>query len=298
MASWGTMTMCLNPIDEVLAFVAHHLSVGSERIYLFFDDPNDPAADVVADIDRVRVILCDDAHWSRKGGKRPALHQERQRQNALRVYQATKLPWIAHIDVDEFLLSDRPIGNLLDDIPNDQIVVQVPPFEALYQPEAENGTFSARQFRGRIQDRDLAEQIFGDLHPILSAGMLSHKQGKAFFRTGVAGLMPLVHHAKIGTYITYDAAFHSEIKLLHFHADNPDSWVAAAHYRASKGAYKFQKELSTHLLSLGKDELYEFHRLIHQMTPDKLDLLRNAGVLVEVDLHLRDRLAALTAAQN
>ncbi len=293
MATWGTVTLTNNPVDQVLAFVAHHLALGPDRIDLFFDDPGDPAAALVAGIDRVHVTICDDAFWTKRGKARFARHQQRQRFMLRQVYQTTSLDWIMHIDIDEFLLTRTAIADLLGDTAPSVPVIQAPPFEALYQPGLADDIFTARQFRGQIRDAYLSDQIFGPLGPMLTAGMLSHKRGKPFFRTGIKTLVPEVHHAQIGAYSSLVEPFHPDLTLLHFHADDPAAWVAAAHFRAEKGAYRFQKDLQAHLLSLDTAGLFEFHRQVHQMPPEKIDLLRKAGLLVEVDLHLRERVAGL-----
>jgi hypothetical protein len=298
MATWGTVTLTNNPADQVLAFVAYHLSLGPDRIHLYFDDPVDPAAKVIAGIDRVDITLCDADFWSWFGKVRPEKHQERQRRILRRAYRSTKLDWLLHIDIDEFLLTRSRIATVLDDTPKDQPVVQARPFEALYQPGLPDDIFTARQFRAQINDPGLSDLIFGPLGPMLTAGMLSHKRGKPFFRTGIAKLIPEIHHAEIGDYSSLVVPFHPDLALLHFHADNPETWVKAAHRRAVRGAYRYRKELSAHLISLETEGLYDFHRKVHQMTPEQIALLRQAGILVEADLHLRDRVAVLTAGRT
>ena len=44
--SWGTVTTLRAPLAVVLAFVAHHRAAGAAEVWLFFDDPADPAAAV------------------------------------------------------------------------------------------------------------------------------------------------------------------------------------------------------------------------------------------------------------
>jgi hypothetical protein len=94
-------------------FVAYHLSVGFDKIYLFFDDPNDPSIEAFAKEDRIVTIPVDAAlkkRWTRlpfyKGLKK---HIEtnfiaRQPLNmaiALDLAYNDKIDWLLHIDPDE-----------------------------------------------------------------------------------------------------------------------------------------------------------------------------------------------------
>ncbi len=293
MTTWGTVTMTKNPVEQVWAFVAHYLGLGAERVDLFVDNPTDPAVAAFAGFDRVHVTVCNDAFWAALGKGRPDRHQERQRRILRKAYRATAFDWLLNVDVDEFLIAGRPIPEILAAAPARDPVVQAAPYEALYDPDLPDDIFTARQFRAEITDSDLAVQVFGELAPMLTAGMLSHRRGKPFFRAGIAGLIPEIHHAEIGEQSSLDLPFHPDLALLHFHADNPGDWVTAAPYRAAKGAYRFRKALQAHLLSLGEDGLYTFHRQVHQMPPDKIALLRDAGLLVETVLDLRAKVAAL-----
>ena len=276
-----------------MAFVAHHLTLGADRIQLFFDDPDDPAADTLRQIDRVLVTRCTDAFWTKNGFPRAEKLQERQRRVLRRVYRSTNLDWMLHIDIDEYMQTKQPISALLERTPKDQPVVKAAPFESMYDPTLKDDLFTGRLFRGWVQDPDLRRIVFGNLAPILTGGMLSHRQGKCFFRSGVEGLVPTVHNARLNGATTNEMPFHPDLTLLHFHANEPDQWVASAHSRARSGSYSFQPMLAEHILSLDQEQLYAFFQQVHHLLPETEQLLRDNGLLVEADLHLRDKVAAL-----
>ena len=58
MPSWAVVATVKAAEEKVLAFVAHHLSLGAARIYLYFDDPDDPAHAAVAGLHRVTATRC------------------------------------------------------------------------------------------------------------------------------------------------------------------------------------------------------------------------------------------------
>ncbi len=109
MTDWGLVTTVKAPPEKVLAFVAHHLSLGCARIWLYFDDPEDPAFDAIADLPHVTAVRCDAEHWE-KLRTRPERHQNRQVKNAQATWKACRLPWLGHIDVDEFLWPSLPVS--------------------------------------------------------------------------------------------------------------------------------------------------------------------------------------------
>ena len=178
--TWGVCTTAKAPLPQLLAFVAWHKHVGASRIWVHLDDADELSATVLNQIDGVTAILCDDAYWTVKGG-RPHKQEPRQSYNMQRVYGDAELPIIAHVDVDEYLYSDRPIDDVLtawdDDI------------------------FTARQFRLQFPNKMTSKKkmsVLGDYTPFLSQNMLSHKVGKSFFKTGLTEFIPKIHAGSFG----------------------------------------------------------------------------------------------------
>ena len=145
MATWSLVATVKAPEEKVLAFAAYHLSLGADHLWLYLDDPEQPVPALLASHPRVTVTLCDEAHWARVGKKRPPAHQNRQAQNARYAYrELVTSDWIVHIDVDEFLLTPRPIAAILDDTPPETIVMKLEPFEAMHDPLLPDDIFTSR----------------------------------------------------------------------------------------------------------------------------------------------------------
>ena len=73
-ALWGIVATIKAPLPHVEACVAHHQGLNPAHIWLFFYDPEDPAAEAMTGLAGVTVTRCDRAHWKRVLGKRPAEH--------------------------------------------------------------------------------------------------------------------------------------------------------------------------------------------------------------------------------
>lgn len=294
---WGICTTLKAPADQVLAFVAHHLSIGVDHIWLHFDDPDDPAIAAVAHLPRVTSIRCDDAWWQSGPGRRPVKHQVRQVRNVDRLYRGLRLPWLAHIDVDEFLLPARPMPDILAEVPAGDHLLRLAPWEALHTPGLPDDIFTARHFRGRMRGdefRDLRRAAFGDYADLIAQGSLSHSVGKCIFRSGITQMEPRIHTAvmKDGSELRR-GPFAADIPLLHFHAQDPDAWRARLAFRQTRGAYSFNPALMGWLAQADDHAVDQFYDRTQVAHPVVLDALRAADVLLEADLGLRAKVAAL-----
>jgi hypothetical protein len=294
MASWGTCTLLKNPVDEVMAYVAHHQEMGAERVFLFFDDPTDPAADLLETVAGVVVTRCDEAFWNGLVGQRPFRHTERQRQVLMKTYLGCGLDWLLHIDTDEFLLSDLPVDELLDEVPAHLATVKAQPFEAMPgdRPKGDR-IYRSVHFRSQITDPALIQQLFGPFAPALHRGMVSHRLGKSFFRTGVPNMIPTVHFAKIGETTTEGQPFHPALRHLHFHGDDVEHWVATAHYKARVGGVRFNEPYAKTLLALDEAGLRRFHRRVHSCDPAVVAMLTEKGLMLHIDIDLEAKVARL-----
>jgi hypothetical protein len=294
--NWGICATIKAPVDQVQAFVAHHLDLGAVRIWLHFDDGDDPAADVVARLAKVDVTRCTEAYWTALMGRRPPKHQNRQSRNMQRVYALVNLPWVAHIDVDEYLLPSRPIADVLAAVPAADSMLRMAPWEALHNPALPDDIFTARHFRAALHGAAHAgarDRIFGPYAPLLPSGVLSHSAGKCFFRTGLSRFEPRLHGAFRAGERVKGVPFSPDIALLHFHAEDPARWKDRLAFRLTKGAYQFNPALQEWLTQAEAKGIDAFYAAIQTATPDLLARLRRDNVVLEADLHLRQKVSRL-----
>ena len=295
MLRWGVVATVKATPAETMAFAAHHLAVGAHRVWLHFDDPADPAADLMEGKKGVRVIRCDAAYWQRLCGARPDTHQERQTRNATRLFRRAPVDWVAHLDVDEFLLAQTDVTALLAALPAPQPIARVEPFEALFEPGLPDDIYTARHFRGALRGPDGASQarkLYGDIGPLLRDGMLSHSVGKAFFRTAEQGMVVHIHGARQGGARVPGGGFVPGLGLLHFHAENPERWLGRLAYRLDKGAYQFQPDLQAHLRTLDDTGRAQFYQTVQVARPELISGLDTLGQVRRADLGLRATVTA------
>lgn len=297
MADWGLCATIKAPTDQVLAFVAHHLALGASHLWLFFDDPDDPAFDAVAGLSGVTATRCDAAYWQGVCKERPEAHQNRQSRNMRRVYKLGALQWIAHLDVDEFLHASEPVADALDALPRDRILLRMAPWEALHDPTLANDIFTARQFRAALKGplhKDARVKAFGPYAELLPDGVLSHAAGKCFFQRGFDGLQPRLHGAFLDGERVKGGDFHTSLAVLHFHGEDPDRWLHNLQFRLTLGAYKFNPALQIHLQDATASEVDAFYHRVQNPPADVRLWLVDAGLLREADLCFRVQIAGLS----
>lgn len=296
MATWSLVATVKAPEEKLLAFAAYHLTLGADHLWLFLDDPDQPIPQPLAHHPRVTVTPCDDAHWASVGKKRPPAHQNRQAQNARFTYrEKVTSDWIVHIDVDEFILAPRPVAAILDATPTETIVMKLEPFEAMHDPLLPDDIYTAREFRGALRHEYWPRRraALGPYRKVIRDGMLSHSVGKVIYRTRVPGLLPRLHTVMIDKEFVKTPDWHPEMQLLHFHAQDKATWLAAVPFRMTKGAYQFRPELQAFLAEASPEEIDKFYRRTQILPLALRDQLVGDGRVILADLHLRQKVEAL-----
>jgi hypothetical protein len=286
---WGICATVKAPAAQVQGFAAYHLALGAAHIWLFFDDPTDPASSLL-DHPQITTTRCTDAYWQDLMGKRPEKHQNRQTRNMNKVYRSTSLPWVAHIDVDEYIWPQTDIAAALHAVPPDQSMLRMPPWEALHEPGLPDDIFTAQHFRAALngaQNAAARARVFGAYAPLLESGVLSHSAGKCFFRTGLARFEPRLHGAFRAGERVAGGAFQHKIPLLHFHAEDPARWRERLHFRLTRGAYQYNPALQQWLLAADAAMIDHFYLETQTATPQTLSRLRAEKALLTANLGLR-----------
>jgi hypothetical protein len=299
---WGLVSTIKAPPAEVLRFVAFHLQAGAHRIYIYLDAPNPLAYDALKAHPKCRVTLCDAPYWA-KHGNRPQKHQVRQTVNATHAYhRRAEVDWLIHMDVDEFLVSERNISAHLAKLPTESKTARIRPMEAL----SGDGT----AFKAFIPNGPGRAALVRDLYPTfgtyLKGGFLSHLAGKVFVRTGLNDIRLQIHNAFQNDLALPGVDQLDGIDLAHCHAKTWEDWHAAYHYRLEQGSYRAELApnrprdkggLSLHeLFALIESEdgtkgLRAFFDEVCADTPSLRARLKAHGLLRKVDLDLTHALA-------
>ncbi|MBO9450947.1 glycosyltransferase family 2 protein [Tropicibacter sp. R16_0] len=291
---WGVVCTCAEPTPLMVAFVAHHLEMGAHRIYLFLDQPNPELCDILADVRKCEIIVCDAAYWLETlGTDRPVSTEKRQIQNAFNAYGRAEVDWLAHVDADEFLHSDVDLSRYLGAVPDGVDYVAVPNVERVF-----DSTVAQRHLFDGVMRRPLPrswvkqEAIFSDdITPYLSRGLPAHGSGKSIMRTGV-GLLPGIHSPRSSSSMERRATAIDGVGVSVFHYDGLTGlhWVM----KLRRLYFNQNQKVSKHSL-LGTprgeqlhyvadnegefDALFDLHQMLKTLHPDDIERLDMLGLI-------------------
>lgn len=288
------------PPQLVVAFVAHALDMGAAEVCLYLDEPAPDLAAMLRPNPRVRLVDCDAAHWQGLGMARPWVPAMRQRANLQAELDAARLPWVLHIDADEFLWGPGDIGAILAAQPADAGFVLVPVAERVHSGPADPGDVFSGRFRRQVGGpaEEVIARIDGPAAPFLCQGMAGYAGGKSFFRTG--------GRAASGVHVPDGAsgpmpALHSHL-ILHFDGLTPAGWVMKKRrkmaqqpeWRSFPDSHSATRNQLAAVHAAGADEAAAraVYALVKELSPEREAALAAHGILLDVDLDLPAKIAA------
>ncbi|NDW53929.1 glycosyltransferase family 2 protein [Aliiroseovarius sp. PrR006] len=295
--SWSVVSTVREPLPLVLAFACHHLSLGAQTVHLFFDDPDDPAAPILAAIPGVEVTLCDAAHWNAfELGKRPAWQTRRQTLNANLVAQRQQTDWLLHADADEFLWAPDGIEA---DLSRADTWLHIPNLERVWTAP-ESAIFDG-VFRAPGLPRWVREQAYGASEAYLQSGLSGHASGKTMAR--------LSQQKFIGIHAVKEK-FHgkaspgkttAQTRILHFDGMTARHWLLKSLRYAAQGkallhSLHTRRRIGIERVINANDPLTTgraLHAEIFQLSDTQQELLRAHDALLTCPLHLEQTVASL-----
>lgn len=303
--TWGVVSTIKAPATDILNFVAYHLELGAEHIWIYLDAANPKAKLALKEHPQVTVIRTNDNYWLKTRGRKPKMHQPRQSMNARHAYhRATKLDWLLHIDVDEFLWPDRPIAEQLRALPDDCLVARVRPAEALApMPDQDPELIYFKTFIAAKATRNrIVSDIYPTFAPYIKGGFVSHIAGKLFLRTKQKDMEIKIHNVDQNGVENPGQRDLDDLTILHRHTTSWDHWMQSFEYRHRRGSYRDelgaaspvdQGGLNLHKLfahlSEEPDGLRRFYEEVCLATPELRQKLEARDMLRSHRLELGDK---------
>ncbi len=259
---WGVVSTIKAPRTAILDFAAWHLEAGAHRLYLYLDEDVPETLAALKAHPKIRALHTDAGWWQKRNG-RPDKHQVRQSLNARHANnRKPEVDWLAHIDVDEFLLSDIPVAQHLAPLPRDCLCARIRPVEALAPGtgHAPGETLFKAFHLDQSARQTAAEACFPKWGAHLSGGFLSHVAGKLFFRTGLKGLQVKIHNMILEGTQNPGQVELPGLALGHFHAADWAHFIGAYQFRLAQGSYR--EELKPQVRKGDAVKLHDLFRAI------------------------------------
>ena len=287
---WGTVSLVKAPLARIAQFAAHHLDLGAHRLHIHMDEPHPEAVAYLARHPAIEVTTCDANWWA--GQKKPRMksHQLRQVWVATQTYHRCDLDWLAHIDVDEFILTPQPLPNLLAAMPADIAALHLPPAELLA------GTTDCFKLTPRSvgQEKAVLEDIYPNFGGHLRGGFISHLEGKLIVRCGIPGVRFGLHALLQNGQPASNRLSRPAVFLGHAHAPDWDTFRKHLEFRLQKGSYRKVEDSAFHLSDIfallreedGESGLRAFFTEVCEGTDTLTASLEAHGMLVRAPLDL------------
>lgn len=290
---WGIVSTIKAPLGQIARFIAHHIDLGAHRIHIHLDVPDHALAERLAH-PRVRFTQCNADYWANKPNRARETHQMRQVFNATRVYRMSKLDWLAHIDVDEFLLPSAPLPEMLANADPNAPFVQIIPSEMM--DSAGEPHHFKRPCHGTVKRR-----IYPTYGAHVPGGFISTQSPKLIARTGLADIRQGIHALRLGGRIVRGGTTIDGLELGHAHAPDFETFQRHMTYRLAKGSYHDRKGHMNplgHLIRALMDDpdpnaLRAFHAEMCVASPERLDLLAAHDMLITRELNLDAKVARI-----
>lgn len=289
---WGVASLIKAPLPQIARFAAHHLDLGADRLHIYLDAPAPETAAFLAQNPKVQVTECDAAFWAAQKKPRMKAHQMRQTWVATQAYQDTDVDWLAHIDVDEFLLPPAPMKELLAGLNKDSAVLRIYPVELLAGSQGNELFKLMPRFAG--QTRGVLEDLYPTYGAHLPGGFISHREGKNFARTGLMGIRVGIHTVMQGGAVMANRTKVDNLYIGHAHAPDWPFFRDHMAFRMTRGSYRKSDEDKFRLLDIlsflqeeeGEQGVRTFFSEVCEATPRLIEGLDAHNMLLRYPLDL------------
>ncbi len=256
--------------EPIERFIDHYLGLGAAQVSVFYDG----TADFSLPDREGRVVFtnCDTEFWKKLLGARPVIWNDRQRGLYAHAIEQRQEDWVLLIDCDEYLVSERPVSDVLSDIPSDIDIVRIRNVEAIWGPgDDRHSLLGARWFRHPIRGsrwaRAVLRLVYGDLSKYMSNGLLGHANGKHFVRPGKQYHRTTAHNSfypdgRPGIWI--DRLLSDQIAVHHFDAMSFELW--------SRKFLRRSRNSATH--GHRRKERVELIELVHETSEHDTETMR------------------------
>lgn len=313
--NWSVVATVKADKELIDIFIDHYIKIGASEIFIYLDDPNDKyIQDAYSGSPLVKIHVCDEAFWSidykfknLKFVGRPDGVEDRQSHNVIHALSKTQAKWLACVDIDEIIYSERWISSVLNTIPDNIFSIRLKPFEAIYlneAPKTYSDVFKTKYFKHLTKREDVFfwNNVYLKEY-IHKAGFFGHVTGKCFFRTDEPLKWPGLHNFNPIDITLKTNFIVDDLKLLHFEALTPSYFVTKTINRLNKtfNIKYLDGPSANRLKNLKKiyDENNEIGLLgayndMHVIDQEVLDKAINLQVIEEIDTNVIDKFSYKT----
>ena len=284
------------PLRQTLSFVRYHLHIGIDTLFLFFDDPDDPALETLASCSQVTATACSPAYWRELGHDAVPGISERQLVNAnVGMIMAIQhsCQWLLHIDGDELVRPRRDLHEILGGSRAD--VLRLSLLEAVPLAVKHDNVFSPVLFKKMIGARQKRMAMLLGCHGAFFEGMhfRGHTASKTAVRLGPGITRMGIHAPEAREGVARETT--GQLLLLHYGCIGLEEWRRKWEWRVDgsavspgiSGNRRKQFEYYLDARRAGDLALREAYRRLYLLSRYQRFVLRLLGMTTTIRLDQR-----------
>lgn len=306
MSNWSVVVTVKADPELIDVFIQHYLKLGASEMFIYLDDPADRyIQDLYSDNSQIDIQVCDEAFWNIDYKfknldfvGRPDGVEDRQSHNVIHALTKTKVKWLACVDIDEFIYSERKISRILDSIPDNIFSLRIKPFEAIYlnhAPLTYQDVFATPYFKHHTKRSDVF--FWNEVYPeglIHKAGLFGHVSGKCFFRADEPLKWPGLHNFNPIDITLKTNYIVEDFKLLHFEALTIHFFIQKTLNRINKNfnvkyldgpSVRRLENLKDRYNKDGEKGLSDAYKLMHVIDSENLKKGCDLYLIDRIDMH-------------
>ncbi|MCG7492884.1 glycosyltransferase family 2 protein [Thalassobius sp. Cn5-15] len=298
---WGTVSLIKAPTRDILAFAAYHLDLGAHHLHIYLDEPDETAEVLLRAHPKITVTICDGTYWNAQKKPRMKTHRMRQVWVATQAYNVTECDWLAHVDVDEFILPEagKSVDQLLAEVPDDHLGLMLQSADQLAAPGPEGGEAFKLTHLAAGHKRAVLGQIYTSFGSHLPGGFIGHISGKLILRTGLDGLRFGIHACHWQAAQVENITNMTGSYIGHAHAASWSQFRKMLEFRLTRGSYQRAEDndrlqlgdvIDLVLEEGGEDALRAFYEEVNGGGPELRAALARHNMLIDQPLHLEARM--------
>lgn len=294
---WSVVTIAREPVYVIQRFVAWHLSMGADRIILFFDDPEDPCIAMLDHLDRVITVPCTPDFWHSLGHSQDTRFTKRQNSACRKGYDMVREGWVLNVDADELLIvGGLDVAGFLDQFPVDCRSVLIEPAEAINLGDEAGET----AFRSKMP-RHVIRKAYGDMAHLMrrNDGLIGHNVGKSIFRAGLGNFWLRQHFGQLpdgSRIIDHTVGPTDGAAILHFFSRGYEDWRRKLEYRLTNRGFRPRMRNALEAAKkTGEAELRALYAKLHFISHEQAEILEKGDCLFHFDLRVEELIATYFA---
>lgn len=239
-------------LSDTLDFVYYHLNIGIDHMFLFFDDPQDEAIEILSKEQQVTCTPCDRVHWQEHAWWGCPLEKIKDVVYAIRqkIFLARKLvcnasylleelqkhyafDWVLWLDADELIYSKKSLHKVLEEVPEKFRSLHITLYEAVPEVFSYKNVFREITLFKTDAYPDIEKVKLANLNDRHHWPICSYFKGGTFGHHCIRLTGEKIHAFDPHNFYfersikapSFDSLKTDQVKYLHYHCCDYERWV-------------------------------------------------------------------------